>query len=299
MFDGEKMFGTKQRREIANFLKSRRDRLKPEMVGLTRSGRRRTPGLRREEVAMLAGISPEWYTWLEQARDIKPSQDTLEKISQALKLEPGETEYLLLLCGYQASATVLRKISAISPELQRVLDRLECTPAYVLGRRWDILGWNENTTIIAGNLAEFKGIERNCLWQIFLGPVREMLVDWEEQAQTEVARFRAEQAQYANPTCPWVEELVETLRTKSPEFDQWWQQYDVKDWHTDIRRLKHPIYGLLSFEHSAFKIADRNYADLKLITYVPLPGTDTLAKLKAGGDLNSQTKSKQQLADGM
>jgi transcriptional regulator with XRE-family HTH domain len=296
MFDGKKMFGKKQRKEIANFLKSKRDRLKPEMVGLRASGRRRTPGLRREEVAMLARISPEWYTWLEQARNIRPSQDTLEKIAHALKLEPGETEYLLLLSGYQASATISRKISPISPQLQRVLDRLECTPAYVLGRRGDILGWNDSANIMAGNIAEFKGIERNCLWQIFLGPVRKMLLDWEEQTQAEVARFRADQAQYANPTCPWVEELVETLKTDSPEFNKLWQQYDVKDWHTDIRHLQHPVYGLLSFEHSAFKIADRNYADLKLITYVPLPGTDTLSKLRTASGLNAPERSNLQLS---
>lgn len=280
MFDRKKMFGKQQRRELANFLKSRRDRLQPEMVGLTTSSRRRTPGLRREEVAMLAGISPEWYTWLEQARNIRPSQETLENISKALKLEPGETEYLLLLGGYQSSVTISKKTSVISPQLQRVLDRLECTPAYIIGRRWDILGWNTPATLICGNPVELQDIERNCLWQIFLGPLRSMIVDWEEHAQAEVAKFRADQAQYANYTCPWVENLVETLKEASPEFKKWWQQYNVRDWNSGIKHLKHPIYGLLSFEHNAFQIADRNYADLKLITYVPLPDTNTLSKLK-------------------
>lgn len=271
----------KQRRELANFLKSRRDRLQPEAVGLTTSSRRRTPGLRREEVAMLAGISIEWYTWLEQARNIRPSQDTLESISKALKLEPGETEYLLLLGGYQPSATIHSKTSVISPQLQRVLDRLECTPAYIIGRRWDILGWNTPATLITGNPDELQGMERNCLWQIFFGSMRSMMINWEEQARAEVAKFRADRAKYANYTCPWVDNFVETLREASPEFKKWWEQYDVRDWNSGVKHLNHPVYGLLSFEHTAFEIADRNYADLKLITYVPLPETDTLSKLKA------------------
>ena len=275
------MSSKKQQRELANFLRSRRDRLQPEAVGLTTSSRRRTPGLRREEVAVLAGISPEWYTWLEQARDIKPSQDTLESIARALKLEPSEIEYLLLLSGYHPSKTISAKTSVISPQLQRVLDRLECTPAYIIGRRWDILGWNTPATLVCGDPAEFKGIERNCLWQIFLGSMRSIIVDWEDHAKAEVAKFRASQALYADYSCPWVNNLIETLKKASPEFDQWWQQYDVSDWNSGIKHLKHPIYGLLSFEHNTFKLADRNYCDLKLITYVPLPNTNTLSNLKA------------------
>ena len=270
----------KQQKELANFLKSRRDRLQPEAVGLTKSSRRRTPGLRREEVAMLAQISPEWYTWLEQARDIRASQDTLERISRALKLEPGETEYVLLLGGYQPPKTISAKTSHISSQLQRVLDRLECTPAYIIGRRWDILGWNAPATLICGDPAELRDLERNCLWQLFLGSMRSMIIDWEEHAQAEVAKFRASQAQYVDYSCPWVENFVETLTEASPEFKQWWKQYEVRDWNSGIKHLKHPVYGLLSFEHNAFQIADRHYSDLKLITYVPLPDTDTLSKLK-------------------
>lgn len=276
----------RQQRETANFLRSRRDRLKPESVGLTTSSRRRTPGLRREEVAMLAGISPEWYTWLEQGRNIRPSQDTLESIAQALKLEPSETEYLLLLNGYQPSMTIVANTSVISPQLQRILNRLECTPAYIIGRRWDILGWNTPATLICGDPAKLQDIERNFLWQIFLGSLRSMMVDWENHAKAEVAKFRISQAQYADYSCPWVNNLVETLQEASPEFKEWWQQYDVGDWDSGIRHLKHPTYGLLSFEHNTFAIADRNSSDLKLITYVPLPNTDTLSNLKAHCNYN-------------
>ena len=271
----------KQQSETANFLKSRRDRLQPEAVGFTTSSRRRTPGLRREEVAMLAGISPEWYTWLEQARNIRPSQDTLESIARALQLEPSETEYLLLLNGYQPSTKISAKTSVISPQLQRVLDRLECTPAYIIGRRWDILGWNAPASLVYGNPAELHDLQRNCLWQLFLGPMRSIIVDWENHAKAGIARFRISQAQYADYSCPWVNNLVETLQEASPEFNEWWQHYEVSDWNSGIKHLQHPVYGLLSFEHNAFAIADRNYNDLKLITYVPLPNTYTLSNLKA------------------
>ena len=275
------MPNSRQRRELANFLKSRRDRLQPETVGLITSSRRRTPGLRREEVAMLAGISPEWYTWLEQARDIRPSQETLENISRALKLEPSEIEYLLLLAGYQPSIAIFAKNSVISPQLQRVLDRLECTPAYIIGRRWDILGWNTPATLVCGDPAKLTDLERNCLWQIFLGSMRSTIVNWEEHAKAEIAKFRTSQVGYGDRYCPWIENLVETLRGASPEFKQWWSEYEVSDWNSGIKHLKHPVYGLLSFEHNTFQIADRNYYDLKLITYVPLPDTDTLSNLKA------------------
>ncbi len=274
------MSNEKQKRELANFLKSRRDRLQPEVVGLTTSSRRRIPGLRREEVAMLAGISPEWYTWLEQARNIRASQDTLESIAQALKLEPSEIEYLLLLGGYQPSMTIPAKTSVISPQLQRVLDRLECTPAYIIGRRWDILGWNTPATLIWRDPGELQGIERNCLWQTFLGSMRSMLVDWPAHAKAEVAKFRVSQAQYADYSCPWIENFVAMLQESSPEFKELWQQYDVGDWNSGIKHFKYPDYGLLSFEHNTFQISDRNYSDLKLITYVPLPDTNTLSKLK-------------------
>ena len=271
-----------QRQDLADFLRNQRDRLQPETVGLTSHNRRRTPGLRREEVAMLAGISTEWYTWLEQARDINVSQETLEKIADALRLEPSEREYVLLLAGCQPS-TITAKNSTISPQLQRVLDRLECTPGFIIGRRWDILGWNESTKIVFGDYAQLQDRERNCLWQTFLGSMRDMLLDWSQHAKAELDTFRASQARYDRYSCKWVEQFIETLKSKSPEFKSWWQEHDVKDWDSGIKHFEHPVHGRLSFEHNAFQISDRSFNDLKLVTYVPLPNTDTLNKLKKIG----------------
>ena len=271
---------TDKRQDLADFLRNQRDRLSPEAVGLKRFNRRRTPGLRREEVAMLAGISTEWYTWLEQAREINVSQETLESIAKALRLEPNETEYVLLLAGCKSS-TITAKNSTISPQLQRVLDRLECTPAYIIGRRWDILGWNQSANLVFGDFSKLQMPERNCLWQTFLGSMRETMVDWSQHAKAEIDTFRASQARYSHYSCKWIDRFVENLKDASPEFENWWQQHDVKDWDSGIKHFEHPIHGRLSFEHNAFQIADRNFSDLKLVTYVPVPNTDTLAKIKA------------------
>lgn len=267
-----------QQQELADFLKTRRYRVQPEEVGLPRSGRRRTPGLRREEVALLAKISPEWYIWLEQARDIRVSQATLQRIGEVLRLEPSEMTHLSSLAGYQLVQQTPRT-SVVSPQLQRVLDRLESTPAYILGQRWDILAWNESTKLVFGDFSKLEGMERNCLWQTFLGSTRPMMVDWEQHAKAEVDTFRATRSRYGND--PWIEEFVTALKETSPEFRAWWQQHDVQEWNSGIKHFEHPQHNRLSFEHTAFQIADQNYLDLKLITYVPLPGTDTLTKLKA------------------
>ena len=271
---------TNQRQDLADFLRNQRDRLQPETVGLKSSNRRRAPGLRREEVAMLAGISTEWYTWLEQARDINVSQETLESIAKALRLEPSEIEYVLLLAGCQPS-TITAKNCTISSQLQRVLDRLEHTPAFIIGRRWDILGWNEATKIVFGDYSKLGKIERNCLWQTFLGSMGKMMVDWSQHAKAEIETFRASQARYAHYSCKWVEQFIETLRAQSPEFNSWWQKHDVRDWNSGVKHFEHPVHGRLSFEHNAFQISDRSFNDLKLVTYVPLPDTDTLAKIQA------------------
>lgn len=271
---------TNQRQDLADFLRNQRDRLLPETVGLKSFNRRRAPGLRREEVAMLAGISTEWYTWLEQARDINVSQEVLERIAIALRLEPSETEYILLLAGCQSS-TITAKNSSISPQLQRVLDRLEYTPAYIMGRRWDILGWNKASVVVFGDFSQFTGMERNSLWQSFLGSMKETMVDWSRHAKAELDTFRASQARYAHYSCKWVEQFIETLKLKSPEFKSWWQEHDVQDWDSGVKHFNLPLHGQLSFEHNAFQIADRSFNDLKLVTYVPLPNTDTLAKIKA------------------
>jgi transcriptional regulator with XRE-family HTH domain len=269
-----------RRREIATFLKIRRTRLQPEEVGLPRGGRRRTPGLRREEVAVLAGLSTEWYTWLEQGRHVRPSADALRRIALALRLESGEYNHLLTLAGYGLSENSNggTRPTAVSPRLQRLIDELGGCPAWVHGERWDVLAWNEAATLIHGDLAAMKGVERNALYQMFLGQgMRRMLVDWEPHARDCVARFRAVYAR--NVDDPWFGELLQLLRARSREFAAWWNDHDVQLAHEGVKQYNHPEVGSLVFDYTVLDVADERATGLRLVTYVPAEGTGTREKV--------------------
>lgn len=275
------MLSEERRREIATFLRNRRTRRQPEEVGLPRGARRRTPGLRREEVAALAGMSTEWYTWLEQARDVRPSAETLRRIAAALRLEPGETEHLITLAGHgvQRAGPGSARPSAISPRLQRLIDQLEYCPAWVYGERWDILAWNRAATIIHGDIATLDGVERNAIYQLFLAPrMRRMLVNWESHARECVARLRSIYAR--NVDDPWFNELIELLRRGSAEFASWWSAGDVQVEHDGVKCYDHPEHGRLSFDFTTLDVADERLGQLRLITYVPAAGTGTRERVQ-------------------
>jgi transcriptional regulator with XRE-family HTH domain len=275
------MLSEDRRREIADFLKTRRTRRQPEELGLPRGRRRRTPGLRREEVATAAGVSAEWYTWLEQAREVRPSAEVLTRISTALRLEPNETRHLLTLGGYAVpnSGSGEPRAVSVSLRLQRLIDQMEYGPACVFGERWDILAWNRAASVIHGDLAGLQGIERNALYQLFLGErLRAMLVDWEMHGRQCVAKLRA---MYANRVeDPWFNELVTTLRTRSQEFERWWNENDIKTWQEGVKHYEHPEVGRLVFDFTVLEVLDERMASLRLITYVPAPGTGTREKME-------------------
>jgi len=275
------MLSEDRRAEIATFLKTRRTRRQPEDVGLPRRGRRRTPGLRREEVATLAQVSIEWYTWLEQARDINPSADALRRIASALRLEPGETQHLLILAGYlQAEAAIPHRPMGVSPRLERLLEQLEYCPAWIYGERWDFLAWNRAAAVIHGELGGMRGIERNALYQIFLGTrMRGMLEHWEHHARNCVAKFRASYAR--NVDDPWFNELLQLLRERSPEFAAWWTDHDVQLGQEGEKTYHHPDAGTLTFDFTVLDVTDEQFAVAKLVTYVPVPGTGTRERLEA------------------
>ena len=275
------MLSLDRRTEIAAFLRVRRTRRQPEEVGLPRGGRRRTPGLRREEVAALAGVSTEWYTWLEQAREVHPSAETLRRIAVALRLEPGEAQHLLTLSGYglPEKGNGGERPGSVSPRLQRLLDQLEYCPAWVYGERHDILAWNEAATVIHGDVAAMRGIERNGLYQLYLSPrIRRMLVDWELHGRDCVAKLRAAYAR--NVEDPWFNELVDLLRARSREFAGWWNDHDVQILQSGVKAYDHPEVGRLTFDFTVFDVMDERSAVLHLITYLPAPGTDTREKMQ-------------------
>jgi transcriptional regulator with XRE-family HTH domain len=276
------MLSEERRREIADFLKTRRMRRQPEELGLPRGRRRRTPGLRREEVATAAGVSAEWYTWLEQAREVRPSAEVLTRISTALRLEPNETRHLLTLGGYavpRSGGDSVRPVS-VSLRLQRLIDQMEYGPAWVFGERWDILAWNRAASVIHGDLAGLQGIERNALYQLFLGDrMQSMLENWELHGRQCVAKLRAQYASRVDD--PWFKELVTVLRNNSEEFERWWNENDIETWQEGVKHYDHPEAGRLVFDFTVLEVLDERMASLRLITYVPAPGTGTREKMEA------------------
>ncbi len=270
-----------RRHEIADFLKTRRMRRQPEELGLPRGRRRRTPGLRREEVAAAAGVSAEWYTWLEQARDVRPSVQVLTRIGDALRLEPHEIRHLLTLGGYAVPANgaePLRSVS-VSLRLQRLIDQMDFGPAWVLGERWDIVAWNRAASVIHGDLPLLQGIERNALYQLFLGDrMRSILVDRETHARRCVAKLRVAYASRVDD--PWFNELVTLLRTRSEQFERWWNENHLETVQEGVKHYELPEAGRMVFDYNVLDVLDERMSALRLVAYVPAPGTGTREKMQ-------------------
>lgn len=217
-----------RRRELADFLRTRREKLKPEQVGLVQSSRRRTPGLRREEVAELAGVGTTWYTWLEQARDIQPSGEVLRRLGQALRLTAAELRHMYTLAGKAAPTELDANSDRVSESLMRFFNEGLQVPAVMLGCRWDVLAKNRHVDEIFPGFDDLPKEHRNWLYYVFQSKInRQTLVNWEEHARRVLAEFRASLSDSLDH--PWVVELITTLRTESPEFEQWWRDHDVRE----------------------------------------------------------------------
>ncbi len=268
--------GQLRREELADFLRTRRAALKPEDVGLPGGGRRRTPGLRREEVAQLAGMGATWYTWLEQGRDVRASLEVLEALAKALHLDQAERNHLILLGRGEAAPPCRNPAERVSPTLRKLIENLGPNPAYVLGRRWDYLAWNDAAVALLGDFATIPRAARNHAWQTFTDPARrEMFTDWERSSRVLVAKFRADSARHIGD--PEFESLIRALRKSSPEFDREWDRHEVSTSGEGRKDLSHPLAGLMSFSHAVFHPAEK--LEQRLILYTPLPENDTPEKL--------------------
>ncbi|SRR5258708_618285 len=254
---------TGRRQALAAFLRTRRARLSPTEVGLPARSRRRTPGLRREEVAELANIGVSWYTLLEQGQDIHPSQPVLASIAQALRLTPAEEQHLFLLAGHTLPAQVSTEEEEVPPALRRVVDALAPHPAFVIGRRWDVLIWNRAVGLLFRFDEPFPPHSRNVVWRFFQREVRSLDSDWEAQARNLVAQFRADYARY--PGDASFEELLHDLQHISSSFRRWWEQHDVRGLPDGPRSMIHPALGALEFDHVTFQTAFS--ADLRVKVY--------------------------------
>lgn len=262
--------------ELGDFLRTRRARMAPEDIGLPRGSRRRAPGLRRAEVAQLAGVSVDWYTWLEQGRPITVSTQVLERLVQALHLNGNEREHLFFLAHQQPPPTRLMETETVSPTLQHFLDHQHLSPAFVLGRRWDVVAWNDAARVVFGDYEQMTTFERNSVWRIFTSAAhRHMLVDWEGHARRVLAQFRATCGRY--PGDPRLIELIQDLMLRSPEFRAWWPDHEVLGTPEGHKTFNHPQVGVLMFAHLTFQVFDA--PDLKVNVYTPLEEADTPAKL--------------------
>lgn len=252
------------------YLKDRRARLDPASFGLS-GPRRRTPGLRREEVAQRANISATWYTWLEQGRGGAPSADVLDRIARALMLTDVEREHLFLLGLGRPPAIRYQDTEGVTPRLQRVLDALTLSPAVVKTPTWDVVAWNRAAAAVLTDYGALPPEQRNILRLVFLDPrVRAAQFDWDGVARFVVGAFRADAAR-AGAT-DRIGALVEELCRLSPDFAAMWRDNDVRSYGEGVKRLRHPIAGPIAFEFSAFAVDGR--PDLGMVIYNPATPAD-------------------------
>jgi transcriptional regulator with XRE-family HTH domain len=257
-----------RRQELAEFLQAMRQRGTPEEFGFPSGSRRRTQGLRREEVAQLAGISATWYTWIEQAREVNVSAEALDRLATALKLSKSERNYLFDMADRRDPEAHQSEVDTAPETLVAMLSQIQI-PAYVMGRTWDILAWNTP----AGHL--FKGLlditwpesqRPNLLRFVFAKPqARQFVVNWEMRARRLVAEFRADCRSRLEE--PEVKQLVSELSTASPEFAQFWKQHDVLERQGGQREFQHPQQGLIHFQQVTLRPVEQE--QLKLVLLQP------------------------------
>jgi transcriptional regulator with XRE-family HTH domain len=235
-----------RRDELAAFLRSRRERIAPEQVGVPPMGRRRTPGLRREEVAQLAGVGVTWYTWLEQGRDIKVSEQVLEAIARTLLLDRDERAHLFSLAG-AIDQHVAAECAAVPPQLRAMIKQLEPFPACVMNAKYDILAYNSTYGRLIIDMDAVPPEDRNCMWLCFTDPDwREGLLDWEDGATRMVANLRWLMADHvAEPS--W-KLLVKRLRAASPEFTELWERHEVRSIENKTKQVRNPLVGDLRLD---------------------------------------------------
>jgi transcriptional regulator with XRE-family HTH domain len=256
---------------LGAYLRNRRTKLDPASFGVS-GGRRRTPGLRREEVAQRANISATWYTWLEQGRGGSPSADVLDRIARALTLTDVEREHLFLIgLGRPPEARYRRGDDAITPRLQRLLDTLTHSPAIVRTATWDVVAWNRAAAAVLTDYGSLPPDQRNILRMIFSDArIRAAQPEWEPVARMVVAAFRIDAARAGADA--EVAPLVDELRRSSPEFAAMWRDNDVQTHGDGVKRLRHPQVGPLALEYSSFAVDGR--PDLSLIVYNPATPAD-------------------------
>ena len=267
-----------RRAELSEFLRTRRARLKPEDVGLPDFGRhRRVPGLRREELAQLAGVSVAYYTRLEQGNGRNVSAEVLDAIARALRLSDAEHAHLMHLAKpKQHKKKAAARTEQVRGAVRQLLDSIE-VPAYVSGRRSDILAWNRMAAAVFGDWSELPVQERNWARLVFLRPeYRDLFVEWDQKACDMVSYLRMNAG--CHPDDPALSALVGELSVKSEEFRRLWARHDVKEKNYGVKRLRHPLVGELTLHFESFPLSDGT--EQALITYHAEPGSPSAEALR-------------------
>ena len=255
---------------LGTYLKDRRAKLDPASFGLPLK-RRRTPGLRREEVAQRANVSATWYTWLEQGRGGAPSADVLDRIARAMLLTDVEREHIFLLGLGRPPEVRYHPPEGVTPRLQRLLDALKLSPAFVKTPIWDVVAWNEAAAAVFTDYEMLPARQRNILRLFFSDTrVRAMQSDWEQIARFVVAAFRADTVR-AGATGE-VQVLVDELCATSADFERMWRDNDVRTHSDGTKHLHNPLTGPIAMEFSAFAVDGR--PDLGLTVYNPVTPED-------------------------
>jgi transcriptional regulator with XRE-family HTH domain len=260
-----------EHKKLGELLRYHRSRLTPEQLGLPTTTRRRTPGLRREEIAGLVGISTTWYTALEQGRDIQVSRKVLEKLAHLFELSYQERVHFFSLANNLPVLSPHSSDEQPSPLLQRMLDYHAPGPAYLLGMRWDIVGWNAAACAAFPMMAHFdepprSEFDRNLVYLMFTNQqARRVIVSWEEHAQRILKHFRVDYAQHKEAAD--FEGLIQALMHQSPEFAEWWSCPDIGVGTMTRKEVAHPMVGQLLLEQSTYLVVDS--PTLKMVLDVP------------------------------
>ncbi|MFF1299224.1 MULTISPECIES: helix-turn-helix domain-containing protein [unclassified Streptomyces] len=268
-----------RRAELSEFLRTRRARLKPEDVGLPDFGRhRRVPGLRREELAQLAGVSVAYYTRLEQGNGRNVSAEVLDAISRALRLTDAEHAHLTHLAKpKQHKKKQTGRTQQVRGALLQLLDSIEGVPAYISGRRSDILAWNRMAAAVFGDWSELPPQDRNWARMVFLRPeYRDLFMEWESKATDVVSYLRMDAG--CHPDDPRLSALVGELSVKSEVFRRLWATHDVKEKGYGVKHFRHPLVGELSLSFESFRLSDDS--EQMLITYHAEPGSPSAEALR-------------------
>ncbi|GIN84537.1 transcriptional regulator [Heyndrickxia sporothermodurans] len=265
--------------EMSEFLKMKRAKIHPQMVGLPTGTRRRTPGLRREEVAQLAGVSITWYTWLEQGRDIKVSASVLDSVAKALQLNTDERKYLYALAMEEGINTdlTIEKETIVSPSLKKILHELTYCPTIITDRKCFIVGWNQAAANVFLDFEQVEEEQRNLIYLVFARKeLRSLAVNWEHFVRGFLAIFRTYYGQYVGDS--WYSSFIEKMENEFQEFENFWNKSEVDSAPEVLIEFRHAKAGKMLFNLTSLQVQGNN--DLRCSVYTPVDDTNTEKKLK-------------------